>query len=104
MRILTYGTKRFPVPAMFLVQAQYIFSFAKNKGQGLIYLSRAEQRDPALDELFTCFFYRKQNEVCSWNSMGLEFLPPPCLSLSLFLSPVMCITFLIFFLMFFCLS
>ncbi len=60
--ILDYGTKRFPTAAMYLMRAQYTFCYTKSAGQGLAHIARAEQRSPAADESFTCFYFRKQNE------------------------------------------
>jgi hypothetical protein len=75
MRALTYGSKRFPVSSMFLMQANYVFAFAKHRGQGLIYLSKAEQRDPAIDDQFTIFYYRKQNEVRQRGCCVVKLVP-----------------------------
>ena len=57
------GCRRFPTSTMFLLRAQfYFFYLPSSKVIALSALTRAENRDPGLDEMFSIYYFHRLNE------------------------------------------
>jgi PAS domain S-box-containing protein len=57
------GCRRFPSSTMFLLRAQfYFFYLPSSKVIALSALTRAENRDPGLDEMFSIYYFHRLNE------------------------------------------
>jgi hypothetical protein len=56
------GCRRFPSATMYLLRAQFHFFYRKANVLGLTGLARAEQYQPAFDEQFSLFYFRKLHE------------------------------------------
>jgi hypothetical protein len=57
------GCKRFPTASMLLLRAQfYLFYCPEHKVIGMNSLTKAEDRDPTLDESFSVYYLRRMHE------------------------------------------